>query len=46
MIGEGEIRVHRINNRGYRGRRESSVRMYSVGVKEDLKLKQKLRGHV
>jgi len=43
LIGEGEIRVHRINNRGYRGRRRgSSVRMYSVGVKEDLKLKQKL----
>ena len=42
MIGEGEIRVHRINSRGYRGRRETSMRMYSVGVKKDLKLKEKL----
>ena len=41
-IGEGEIRVHRINSRGYRGRRETSMRMYSVGVKKDLKLKEKL----
>jgi len=42
LIGEGEIRVHRINSRGYRGRRETSMRMYSVGVKKDLKLKEKL----
>ena len=48
MIGEGEIRVHRIHSRcrGYRGRRETSMLMYSVGVKNDLKLKQKLGGHV
>ena len=25
LIGEGEIRVHRINSRGYRGRRETSI---------------------
>ena len=42
MIGEGEIWVHRINSRGYRGRRETSMLMYSVGAKKDLKLKQKL----
>ena len=48
LIGEGEIRVHRIHSRcrGYRGRRETSMLMYSVGVKNDLKLKQKLGGHV
>ena len=34
--------IHRINSRGYRGRRETSMRMYSVGVKKDLKLKEKL----